>query len=153
MERSWKNRTSSQYFESRMESNRGARLLLRREASKYQLIYIYFLLVLAQWSPPSTKETVLWSRGPQEALNNTKLILNDYGSHSCSFRTNLVSLRTFRCPLFSKPVSWLGLFFAISYSKPALGYIRNIFLKSFTTPSCIKSRFNLKTDHLSKKES
>ena len=31
-------------------------------------------------------------------------------AHSCSFRTNLVSFRTFRLPLFPKPVSWLGLF-------------------------------------------
>ena len=31
-------------------------------------------------------------------------------SHSCLFRTNLVSFRTFRRPLFHKPVYWLGLF-------------------------------------------
>ena len=30
--------------------------------------------------------------------------------HSCSFRTSLLLFRTFRCPLFPKPVSWLGLF-------------------------------------------
>ena len=41
-------------------------------------------------------------RGPLEALNDTKLILNDYKGHSCSFRTNLVSIRTFRCPQFPK---------------------------------------------------
>ena len=40
--------------------------------------------------------------------------------HSCSFRTNLVSFRTFRRPLFSKPVFCPGLFFATSYSKTAL---------------------------------
>ena len=28
----------------------------------------------------------------------------------CSFKTNSVSFRTFRCPLFPKPVSWLELF-------------------------------------------
>ena len=33
---------------------------------------------------------------------------------SCSFRTNLISFRTFRCPLFPGPVFWLGLFFAVS---------------------------------------
>ena len=38
----------------------------------------------------------------------------------CSLMSNLVSFITFRCPLSFKPVSWLGLFFAISYSKPAL---------------------------------
>ena len=30
--------------------------------------------------------------------------------NSCSFRTNLVSFRTFRRSIFPKPVSWLGLF-------------------------------------------
>ena len=54
-------------------------------------------------------------------LNDTKLILNHYGDHSCSFRTNQVSFRTFRRPLLPKPVSWMGVgFFAISYSKTAL---------------------------------
>ena len=41
-------------------------------------------------------------------------------SYSCSFRTNLVSFRTFRLPLFPKPVSCLGLFFDASYNKRAL---------------------------------
>ena len=40
-----------------------------------------------------------------KALNDTKLILNDEGGHSCSFSTNLVSFRTFKRSLFPKPVS------------------------------------------------
>ena len=40
--------------------------------------------------------------------------------HSCSFGTNLVSFRTFRCPLFPKPVTGRELFCAVSYSKPTL---------------------------------
>ena len=56
------------------------------------------------------QETGLGNRGPLEILNDTKLILNGEGGHSCSFQTNLVSFRTFRRPLFPKPVSWLGLF-------------------------------------------
>ena len=56
-----------------------------------------------------------------KVLNDTKFIFNDLGSHSCSFRTNLVLFRSFRCSLFPKPVSSLGLFFAASYSKTALG--------------------------------
>ena len=59
--------------------------------------------------------------GQMKILNDTKLILKDYGVDSCSFWTNLVSFRTFRCPIFPKPVSWFGLFLAVSYSKPALG--------------------------------
>ena len=31
-----------------------------------------------------------------------------------------MSFRNFKCPLFPKPVSWLGLFLAVSYSKLAL---------------------------------
>ena len=68
----------------------------------------------------ANQETGFGNRGPLEALNDTKFILNDWLGHSCSLRTNLVSFRTFRCPLFPKPVSWLGLFLAVSYSKPAL---------------------------------
>ena len=37
-----------------------------------------------------------------------------------SFRINLVSFSTFRCPLFPKPVPCPRLFFAASYSKMAL---------------------------------
>ena len=41
-------------------------------------------------------------------------------NYSCSFRTNLGSFRTFRCPLFPKPVTGHEQYFAVSYSKPAL---------------------------------
>ena len=58
----------------------------------------------------------LGKRGDPKALNDTKLIINGWRGHSCSSRTNLVSFRTFRRPLFPKPVSWL----AVSYSKTAL---------------------------------
>ena len=51
---------------------------------------------------PSKK--LAWGTGRLN-LNDTKLI------HSCSFRTNLVSFRTFRRPLFPKPISWLRLFY------------------------------------------
>ena len=56
------------------------------------------------------QETGLGNRGCLKVLNATTLILNDYGGNSCSFRTNLVSFRTFRRHLFPKPISWLGLF-------------------------------------------
>ena len=65
--------------------------------------------------------TGLRNRESLEVLNDIKLILNDLGGHSCSFRTNLVSFRTFRYPLFLIPVTGHELFFAVSYSKPALG--------------------------------
>ena len=37
--------------------------------------------------------------------------------HSCSFRSNLLSFRIFRCPLFPKSVSWIGLFAVINQFK------------------------------------
>ena len=43
---------------------------------------------------------------------------------------NLVSFRTFRCPLLTKPVTVHELLFAVSYSKPALGTWYNL-LESF----------------------
>ena len=36
------------------------------------------------------------------------------------FGINLVSIRASRGLLLPKPVAWFGLFFAVSYSKPAL---------------------------------
>ena len=55
------------------------------------------------------QEIGLGNRGPLDSLNGTKLILNDEGVHSCSFKNDLASKRTL-FPLFPKPVSWLGLF-------------------------------------------
>ena len=40
--------------------------------------------------------------------------------------SHLGSFRGSRGPLFSKPVFWLGLFFAVSYNKPALGVGENL---------------------------
>ena len=62
------------------------------------------------------QETSLRNRGCLKVLNDAKLFLND----SYSFRTNLVSFRTFRRPLFPKPFSCPGFFFVFSYSKTAL---------------------------------
>ena len=54
-------------------------------------------------------------------LNDTNKILNDKGGNSGSFRTNLVSFRTYR---HTSPISLtsflVGTFFAASYSKAAL---------------------------------
>ena len=58
--------------------------------------------------------------GPLKVLNGTKLILEGHGNNLDSFRISLESFRSFRCPLLPKPVSWLGLSFAVSYNKLAL---------------------------------
>ena len=65
------------------------------------------------------QEIGLGNRGPLDSLNGTKLILNDEGVHSCSFKNDLASKRT----LFPySPNQFLGwdFFFTVSYSKPAL---------------------------------
>ena len=62
----------------------------------------------------------LWNRGPQKIPNGIKLILDDQGNHLDSYTISLESFRIFRVPLFRKPVTGQGLFFAVSYSKPAL---------------------------------
>ena len=65
--------------------------------------------------------TGLGNKGPLKVLNDTKLILDDHGNKLDSFRISLESFRSFRGPLLLKPVTGQELFFAVSYSKPALG--------------------------------
>ena len=67
----------------------------------------------------------LGNKGPLKVLNGTKLILDDHGNNLDSFRISLESFRSFRGPLLHKPVPGQELFFAISYSKPALGIGRD----------------------------
>ena len=58
--------------------------------------------------------TGLGNKGPLKVLNGTKLILDDLGNNLDSFRISLESFRSFRGPLFCKPVTGQELFFAIS---------------------------------------
>ena len=51
-----------------------------------------------------------------------KLILDDQGNHLDSYAISLGSFRSFRGPLFRKSVTSHELFFAVSYSKPALTF-------------------------------
>ena len=53
-------------------------------------------------------------------LKDSKLILNESKLFLLSSRISLVPFRTFRWPLFPKPVTGIELFLAVSYSKPAL---------------------------------
>jgi hypothetical protein len=62
----------------------------------------------------------LGNKGPLKVLNGTKLILDDHGNNLDSFKISLESFRSFRGPLLLKPVTGQELFFAESYSKPAL---------------------------------
>ena len=64
--------------------------------------------------------TGLWNRGPLQILNGIKLIMDDQRNHLDSYTVSLESFRSFRGPLFRKPVAGQELFFAASYSKPAL---------------------------------
>ena len=64
--------------------------------------------------------TGLENKDPLKVLNGTKLILDDQGKNLNSFRISLESFRFFIGPLLLKPVTGQELFFAVSYSKPAL---------------------------------
>jgi hypothetical protein len=64
----------------------------------------------------------LGNKGPLKVLNGTKLILDDYGNNLDSFRISLESFRSFGGPLSPEPVTGQELFFAVTYSKPALEY-------------------------------
>jgi hypothetical protein len=62
----------------------------------------------------------LSSRGALKDLKDSKLILNESKLFPWSSRISLVPFKTFRWPLFSKPVTGQELFLAVFYSKPAL---------------------------------
>ena len=75
-------------------------------------------------------------RGPLKVLNDTKLILNESEWPLWSFRINLISHRTFRCPLFYKPETFIGLFLWASFPLAALGklgYCQVIYLSHKTS--------------------
>jgi hypothetical protein len=63
--------------------------------------------------------TGLWNRGPLKVLNGFLLVLDDQGD---SFRISLESIRSYRGPLFHKPVTGLTLFFATWYKKPGSSF-------------------------------
>ena len=54
--------------------------------------------------------TALGNKGPLKVLNGTKLILDDHGNNLDAFRISLESFRSFRGPLFLKPVTGQELF-------------------------------------------
>ena len=64
--------------------------------------------------------TGVWNRGLFKILNGIKLILDEQGNYLDSFAISLESFRSFRGPLFCKPVTGQEHFFAVSYRKPAL---------------------------------
>ena len=64
--------------------------------------------------------TGLQNRGPLMDPNDSKLIAYESKWFPWSSRINFIPFRIFRGPLFHKPVTGQELFFAVSYSKPAL---------------------------------
>ena len=59
-------------------------------------------------------------KGPLKILNAIRFILDDQGNHLDSYTISLESFRSFKGPLFRKPITGQELFFAVSHSKPAL---------------------------------
>ena len=58
----------------------------------------------------SLSVTGLWNRGPPKILNGIKLILDDQWNRLDSYTISLESFRSFRAPLFRKPVTDQELF-------------------------------------------
>ena len=86
----------------------------------YTYMVILSRLALRSVRKSPKQQTSLQNRGRPKVLNDTKIDPKLQRASLMLFRTNLVSFRrTSRCPLFHKPVSWLGLFTA-SYSKITL---------------------------------
>ena len=73
------------------------------------LFYSQFAVKMAKNS--SWPVTSLWSRGPLKDLKDFKLILNESNVFQWSSRISLVPFKTFRGPLFPKPVTGQELFF------------------------------------------
>ena len=67
----------------------------------------------------------LRNREPSKDLNDSKLFVYDSKWFTWSSRINFISFRIFRGPLFHKPLIGHELFFAVSYSKPALVVVAN----------------------------
>ena len=86
----------------------------------FNFLYIRAGLIYEATKNSSLPVTGLGNKGPLKVLNGTKLILDDHGNNLDSFRISLESFRSFRGPLLLKPVTGQKLFFAVSYSKPAL---------------------------------
>ena len=70
--------------------------------------------------------TGLQNKGPLKDLNDSKLIVYESKWFPWSTRMNFIPFRSFRGPLLHKPVIGQELFFAVSYSKPALVLISNL---------------------------
>ena len=65
------------------------------------------------------------NRGPRKDLNDSTLIVYEFKWFPWLSKINFIPFRIFRGPLFHKSVIGQELFFAASYSKPALPYQQN----------------------------
>ena len=121
---------------------------------------IYVSLDSSQFAIRNSKKsswpvTGLWNRGPLMILNGIKLILDDLGNHLDSYKNlfilykflwislvytiSLESFRSFRGPLFRKPVTGQELFFLFltanwlyEMSDKLLNVCLNLNLKAFS---------------------
>ena len=86
--------------------------------------------------------TGLGNKGPLKVLNGTKLILDNHRKNLESFIINLESFSSIRGPLHLKPVTGQELFFAVSYSKPALKQCCSLLL-GYQTASTLEYEFTI----------
>ena len=91
-------------------------------------------LLLEKQKTSSWPVTGLWNRGPLKILNGIKLILDDQGNHLGAYLVRLESFRSFRGPLFHKPVTGQELVFATQYKKLALAKYHCNALEFYSNP-------------------
>ena len=86
-----------------------------------------------KWQKSPNQRTELENWGYLKVLNDTKLVQNEPECPSFkSFGINLISFRASRGPLFTKPVSWLGLFLPFLTTNQLEGNPKsNVFLTGF----------------------
>ena len=94
--------------------------IFKTVSNEENLVYSthFYYSQFAVWNGKNSLEQLLvWQVGD---LWKTWMILNESKLFQRSSRISLVPIRTFREPLFSKPVTGQELIFAVSYNKLAL---------------------------------
>ena len=74
-----------------------------------------------QQKKSSLPVTGLWNRGPLKILNGIKMILNDHLDSYIYICNQFGITQVLQRSPIPKTSNWSGTFFAVSYSKPALG--------------------------------
>ena len=107
------------------------------EDEEYLLITYILETICCKKQQKKSRWTVtgLWNRGPLKILNGIKLIPDDQRNHLDSYTISLKSFRSFRVPLFNKPVTAQELFllFLTDWNRVFPYHVYVIFLFFFSS--------------------